>query len=640
MDDTKNQDGPNSEVADSTSVEASPDQNDLWRGRIDRRERALKDKASRNNWERYIREYQGDFSEILSGTQKVIPLNLIYAYVRTEIPSLYQQDPYFEFTPKQSTTIGSAKLKEIAVNDIWHRKKFKREVKKGIQDAKLIGHAWYKVGYNSKAGNLEEFENNTENSNNDDYFFYRLNWRHVLFNDEAVDPPFDATWIAQKFFVPLKTAKENSDWSEGRKNLVGVKLSGNDKTDDKRSLVSNAVQGDVEFAELYEIWDKVNQKVIIFSTHASVGILHTRPWPYQLMQNFPFMFLSLSFVNDDAYGISDVGMGETHVMEKTKIRTAFLEHIKRGNRQLLTKKDNFDQEAKDAYQKGDDSILLECENPDAVKAMPYAAFQPDVFTLESRLDDDLAQIWGQRPNDRAGQARTQTRTKFELQQQTNGSTTRLAEEQNLIEDLVEEAAEKLSSLLEQYATGPFWVRITGYKPEKIAKMLADRPSATGAGAVTNTAGFTITNADIKGPVDVRIKEGSAVPLDKQGKIALLKELIQLAPEAGAVPGGPFIGTCAKMLVEEAGLHELTDALDAEIETQQARQKQATEQQTQATEMQVGVKSTEMQLKAEELANEKLKIDNTKQVEMMKIIKDLQIAVAQLQSDAQNRDSAE
>ncbi len=635
MDETKNNEGYSGDTTNPNAGEPKMDQNDLWHGRIDRRERHLKDKASRWHWERYIREYQGDFSEILAGTQRVIPLNLIYAYVRTEIPSLYQQDPYFEFTPKQSTSIGSAKLKEIAVNDIWHRKKFKREVKKGIQDAKLIGHAWYKVGFNSEAGNLEEFENNTENSNNNDYFFYRLNWRHILFNDEAVDPPYDATWIAQKFFVPLKTAKDNTDWNESRTNLVGVKLSGNDKTEDKRNITNNATQGDEEFAELYEIWDRVNKKVLIFSVSQSVGVLHERPWPYEKMQNFPFLFLSLSFINDDAYGISDVGMGETHVMEKTKIRTAFLEHIKRGNRQLLTKRDNFDQEAKDAYQKGDDSILLECDNPDAVKPMPYAQFQTDVFGLESRLDDDLMQIWGQKPSDRSGQARTQTRTKFELQQQNTGSTTRLAEEQNIIEDLVEEAAEKLSSLLEQYATAPFWVRITGFRPEKIAQMLANRPSAVQPNAITNTAGFTITSDDIKGPVDVRIKEGSAVPLDKQGKIALIKELIQLAPEAGAQPGGPFIGACAKMLLEEAGIHELTDALDAEIQLQAQNKKQAQEEQMKATEMQIGMKSSEMQMQAEKLANEKSKIDSTKQIEMMKIIKDLQIAVAQLQVDQEN-----
>ncbi len=624
--------------SEDQSAEDTQDLNDLWCGRIERREKHLKDKSSREHWERYIREYQGDFSEILSGTARVIPLNLIYAYVRSEIPSLYQQDPYFEFTPKQSTTIGSAKLKEIAVNDIWHRKKFKREVKKGIQDSKLIGHAWFKVGYNANLGNLEESTEATENGNEGDYFFYRLNWRHVLFNDEAVDPPYDATWIAQKFFIPIKQAKDNKEWNISRKQLNGVKLSGNDTTSEKRAIQSDVTTGDTSFAELWEIWDIVNKKVHIFSSNRAVGVLHSRPWPYEKMQNFPFLFLNLSFVNDDPYGISDVGMGEMHVMEKTKIRTAFLEHLKRGNRQLITTPNNFDQASKDMYAKGDDSALLEAENPEKVMAVPYAPFQPDVFQLESRLDDDLSQIWGQRPNDRAGQARTQTRTKFELQSQNVGTTNRLAEQQNIIEDLVEEAAEKLSSLLEQYATDPYWVRLTGFAPDKIAAMLSTRPSSSRKDSITTKDGFTITSDDIKGPVDVRIKEGSAVPLDKEGKISLLKELIQLAPEAGAQRGGPFIGACAKMLVEEAGIHELTDALDAEIQMQQQRQQQAQSQQADQQQMTIGQKATELQLKAQEIVNEKTKIQNDNQVDMLKIIKDLQIAVAQLQSEQNKGDN--
>lgn len=608
------------------------DQEDLWCGRIERREQHLKDKTAQNHWERYIKEYQGDFSELLDGTSKVIPLNLVYAYVRTEIPSLYLQDPYFEFTPKQSTSIGAAKLKEIAVNDMWHRKKFKREVKKGIQDGKLIGHAWYKVGYNATLGNLEESESNTENSNASDYFFYRLNWRHVLFNDEAVDPPYDATWIAQKFFIPLKNAKDNPEWNPTRRHLNGVQLSGNDKPEERKNL-SDTTVGDVMFAELYEIWDKVNKKVLIFSKQKNVGVLHSRPWPYEKMQGFPFLFLNLSFLNDDPYGISDVGMGEAHVLEKTKIRTAFLEHLKRGNRQLVTTPDNFDQESKDAFERGDDTALLEAENPERIFKLPYAEFQPDVFQLESRLDDDLSQIWGQRPPDRAGQARTQTRTKFELQSQSAGVSNRLAEQQNTIQDLVEEAAEKLSSLLEQYATEPYWVAITGYPPEKIAKMLANRPSASSTGSITTSDGFTVVSDDIKGPVDVRIKEGSAIPLDKTGKIELLKEMIQLAPAAGATPGGPFIGACAKMIVEESGMHELTDALDAEIEVQMQSKKALEEQQTQQAELAAGQKSTELQLEAQKLATQQQKVDDSKQIEMMKIIKDLQLAVAELQAQA-------
>ncbi len=93
-----------------------------------------------------------------------------------------------------------------------------------------------------------------------------------------------------------------------------------------------------------------------------------------------------------------------------------------------------------------------------------------------------------------------------------------------------------------------------------------------------------------------------------------------------------------MIVEEAGIHELTDALDAEIQVQQARQKQMEEQQTQQTEMAVGQKSAEMQLHAQEIQNEKSKIDANKQIELLKIVKELQIAVAELQVQQENNDS--
>lgn len=601
--------------------------NNLWIARIERRENALKDVATERKWERLIREYQGDYSELLGNTERVIPLNLIYAYVRTETPDLYLQDPYMEFTPKQDTTIGSAKLKEIAVNDIWHRKKFKREIKKGIQDGKLVSHGWWKVGFNAHQGNLEEQDYSTDNSIQDDYFLYRINWRHIIFNDEAIDPPYDCTWIGQKFYIPLSEAKGNQEWAPSREKLTGVQLNAADKKALPTAVPKAAVAGDLEFAELYEIWDKLKRQVLIVSKQ--VGVLHSRPWPYTKMQGFPFVFLNFSFLNDDPYGISDAGMGEKHVLEKTKIRTAFLEHLKRGNRQLLTKEGNFSQEAKDEYRSGSDSALLECQNPEAVKPLPYAAFAPDVFGLETRLDDDLAQIWGQRATDRAGKASTQTRTKFELQEQGVGSTARLSEERNIVQDAVEELAEKLSCLLEQYADQPFYVQLTGYRPEQVAEMLASRPSATTPGAITSSYGFTITRDDIKGPVDVRIKESSAIPLDKQGKIDLLKQIAQIYLQIEGKPVGPFLGAIGKMLVEEAGLHELTLALEAEAQFQEQQSKDAKEQALQQQELAVGTKSTELQLKAQEVAVKQKKVDSDAQLGLLEMISDIQIKLADI-----------
>lgn len=622
--------------APKDSTDGSKDQ--LWINRISRREDALAKKTSEGHWERYIAEHGGDYSEVLAGT-RIIPLNLIYAYVSTTIPDLYLQDPYFEFTPKQRTTIGSAKLKEMAVNDIWHRKKFKREVKKGIQDGLIIGHGWYKVGFNANLGNVEEFQDSTENANQDDYFFYRINWRHVIFNDEAIDPPYDCTWIGHKFYIPCESAKNNKSWNEKRKNLNSVRLV-EGETKEEKAKYGNLVSedGDQDYAELYEIWDKVNKKVLIVSKQRNVGILHERDWPYVKMQGFPFLFLNLSFVNDDPYGISDVGMGEAHVLEKTKIRNAFLEHLKRGNRMLITTPNNFSEEMKDAYRRGEDSALLEAEDPLKVVKLPYAEFQSDVFGLESRLDDDLSQIWGQRAVDRAGQARTQTRTKFELQSQNVGTTSRLMEKRNIIQDITEEAVEKLSSLLEQYATEPFYISLTGFDPAEIAGILSSRPSALNPNSVTSQYGFTITSDDIKGPVDVRIREGSAVPLDKQSKLQLLKEMAQLYLQIKSRPNGPFIGAVSKMIVEEAGLHELTDALVAEAQFEAKQMADAQEQQVQAQEVAAGQQSAELQLKAQDLATKQQKVESDASLELMHLIKEIQMQLADINQKVVSRDN--
>lgn len=615
------------------------EQDELWRGRIERRTKFLEDTANRNHWERYIDEYTGDYSELLGHTSRVLPLNLIYAFVRAQIPDLYLQDPYFEFTPKKRTTIGSAKLKEIAVNDMWHRKKFKREVKKGILDAIVVGHGWYKVGYNAGEGNLEEEDTTEFNAEEEDYFFYRLNWKHILFNDESVDPPFDSVWIAQKFFVPLKEAKANKDW-KGSSKLRGIKLTGKEKVETRHNRPRvQQVQGDEEFAELYEIWNKTDQTVLIFSTQKEVGIMNKREWPYEHMQGFPFLYLNLSQVNDFPYGISDVGMGESHVLEKTKLRSAWLEHLKRGNRQLMTTPENFSQESKDAYKNGDDSALLEVEHPENVRAIPYAPFQNDVFGLESRLDDDLSQIWGQRPPDRAGRATTQTRTKFELQQQGVGTTNRLAEKQHVIQDMVEEACEKLSSLLEQYATEPYYVQLTGVPPEEIAEELSNRPSALDKGSITTAQGFTVTDKDLEGPVDVKIKQGSAIPLDQQSKIGLLQELGQMYLQIKQRPTGPFMGALAKMLVEEAGLQELTEALKAEVVWEQQQQQQQSDATERARELQAAQEATKMQLDAEKLTIEREKVESNTQVEMLQIVKDLQIKVAELETQTKANEAA-
>ncbi len=119
----------------------------------------------------------------------------------------------------------------------------------------------------------------------------------------------------------------------------------------------------------------------------------------------------------------------------------------------------------------------------------------------------------------------------------------------------------------------------------------------------------------------------------------MKEMANLYIQAAQVPKGPFLGVVTKMIVEEAGLHELTDALEAEVAFMAQQQKAQQEAQAQQAELAAGTEATKLQLEAQKVVNEQKKNEGQNQVELLKIIKELQISVAELQAAQDERDNA-
>src|SRR5207245_2900840 len=85
----------------------------------------------------------------------VVPVNLVYAYVKTEIARLYFKDPWITVNAKRVEDIGSAQIAEQIVNYTWGELKLKSEIKQAILEALLIGHSWIKVGYVAEFGTVE-----------------------------------------------------------------------------------------------------------------------------------------------------------------------------------------------------------------------------------------------------------------------------------------------------------------------------------------------------------------------------------------------------------------------------------------------------------------------------------------------------
>lgn len=567
---------------------------------IEKSEQALKNAIETNHWDRLEKEVKGDWSDLkgLIANPEISALNIPYAYIKTELPALYAQDPHIEITAEDNTPPAVAFIKERLVSDVWKRKKLKRQFKKVIKDAKTVKRGWLKVGYKATVGQAEVEDGIVEGITSEEYFVYRIPWKNIIWDREAIDPPYDCRWMAHKFYIPISVLKQNKEFKH-TKDIQGVTLVQGQKKED-RSNSMDIPESLIEYAELYELWDKDTKKKYIISKQVKDFPLHEVDWPYTNMVGFPFVCIDFGQESDDPFGPSDVQMFENEVLEETKLYAALLDHVKKGNRQIGVDKNKITPESEAAYEEGQTMALLKFDGSphDAMAAVPYPPAPFDIYPLMDRLANIRDGISGQTPDERGSQAKATTRTIGELRLRRAGTAGRRSDQVDIVEDAAEEVTEKLIALFEQYLTLPYFVAVTGLSPEQMAAVKS-------VGGEAGPTGFKVTNKQLKGAVTIKIKSGSTVPLDRNAKLELYERFLQLGMSAGAIPGGPLVGGIAKLIADELDIPEIKQFLAEEVELQnkiKEEQQQALDEERQ---LKAASESTKMQLDAEKISVDKL-----------------------------------
>lgn len=574
-----------------------------WLTRISNSEKYRKKIADKYRWAKLIEEYRGYFAGLQDSADIYVPsLNLIFAYVKSEIPSLYLRDPKIKVNPKKGSSVMSSKILEKALNYIWRTKRLKRENKKNVLDGLLVGHSWFKTGYTGKFGTIEDGNGNTfEFIEKEDFFGYRTPYENITFNPDANDPPYDCTWIGHEVWTPLDDVKADKSFQH-TESLEASTGGTNDTINTMPVDERNRADSDISRVKLYEVWDKKGQVVFTITPGCPYYIRPPRKWPYQ-MKGFPFSFLRL---NDDPlcpYGIPDCFMFEPQVIELMKIRAAALDHIKRFNRQLLLAQGHMDPDTKEQFMQGVTGAVLEIRTDgkplsDLVSPIPYPQLQTDMYAVEERIKEDMINVSGQSAQDRGAQQKTSTRTVRELVQIKKGGENRRSDKIDTIEDFVEDIAGNFVALLQQLGDNHFFVAVAGEDASELMQEIANRPSANKPGAITGSNGFTFTKEDIQGEFDFECVAGSTTPLDQEQKIQTLVSAYELAMKSGMLPGGPVQAWFASEFADEFDMPGLKAAM---VEEKKVAQKQMEEQAAKADEMQqmqVAKESTELQLKAE------------------------------------------
>jgi len=586
----------------------------VWFDRLQKAEDRRDESAKKGKWKDILKAAKGDWSPWSSLIDIVlIPINLVFAYLKVEVPALYLRDPRVKINPRNRTSIFSAKILQAAIRYIWYCKKIKREIKKCIQDGKLIGHSWFKSGYTGEFGTIEDGNGNLiETVESEDFFGYRVPWDCMVFDTDATDPPYDCRWIAHYVWASIEDVKNNEKYS---KSAV-AKLKPTAKKDD---LTKNGELMDKKQAKacLIEVWDLDTKTVFTLAKGVDEALEEPKEWPYE-MRGYPFSFLQFNPVNDEPYGVSDVSMWIYQVLELIKVRSATLDHLKRFNRQVFMQEGNISDDEEEKYKQGITGSIIKVKDIGQIKESPFGALNPDIYNIENKIKDDLVNVSGQTPGERGGSQQTGTRTVKELMVIDDGVKNRRSEQQDVVEDFVEDIVQNQTALLKQYASEPYYVRILGNEDPNLAAAVKERASAANPEAVTNQQGFTFTSEDIKGEYDIEIVSGSMAPLDSQQRLKYATQLLELAPKAGAMPGGPVIGALGKILSEEIDMPEIIVAMEQEQQMAAQMKEQQAAQAQQMQDMEIAKETAKTSIGAENMATKQTKVQYDFMTDMLKL----------------------
>lgn len=542
-----------------------PQQVKRWHDRLAVSKRWRDQVSEENNWENLLNELKNKYDVVL-GNAQVPPIPEMFAYKDAMLANLYYKDPYIAVNAKKGATIASAYILEAGINHLWRELKLKRDIELELTDAIFVGHAWNKVGNNTKTSGSGDQLQIIEDS----IYANRVSWRDMFMNVGCKEPPKDCLWIGQRIYRPTEDVKK--DYPHVAKRLTGSTY----PSIDIKYMKNLLYKEDFNFTAIYEIHDATERKIYTVADEVmDVFLEDPRPMP-DWLREYQYQMLSFHEIPDEPYPQSDVGPWEPQVKEKIKIFTMMLNHIKRWNRQMVVKKGTMSPTELDKFEKGfDGAILYAATNGDiqtAFRMLDFGSLPPDIYIVLDRIDAVIRKANAMPEFAYGGATKTSSRTEGELQLIKGGSDARTDRKQDRVEQHCSNIARHLVMQMKQNFDVSYIAKITGKEPPEILAAFKDQ-------GIYDPASQTIQfdKSDIGGEFDVSVKAGSTLPLDKGSRDQILNKVYEMSiPLASAPSVPPFIGEIVKELLKDFQIKGLEVAFDQQEQEAQAKLAQMSE----------------------------------------------------------------
>jgi hypothetical protein len=458
-----------------------------WMGVVDR---ALRTRETHWNgikqWKRSIDLFRGKHWKYSLDVQdpdseaprQRITVNKTGSIILSMLPFLVRKRPKFVLLPTDPAFLISSTIQSELLNYIWKEQDMNRQIKRAVLDMLVIGHGIVKTGFILEL----DVPTTEEQARTIDYRDYikkeepyasRVSPFNFIWDMDSCEKDLkSARWCAEIIGKSARDIISNKNYKASvRSKLKNGEIEGSPLDSMYQPITSETAlwqsESDSEDEKwdrpiaLIELWDKRSRKHFIF-LHGHEEPLIEEDWPYDYLEDFPYLLLPGMPVIDDLYTVGVPKWIEDQQFELNRIRTYKFDHRRRFNRKYIADRNQVEYSDLLELKSGEDGSIVMADSVEAVKPIPDAPYPHDQDRVEGDIEQDMRELTGADELLQGGKLPSRT-TATEIEARTRAIGFKIEDRIEDVDKFAEDVGRQILQHIKANYTKAKVIRISGEK---------------------------------------------------------------------------------------------------------------------------------------------------------------------------------
>lgn len=482
----------------------------VWFDRIERGKKLRTKKLK--EVKKFIQYYKNNQWAEITGYKEKPTINMIFAYIKSQIPFLYFQNPKWYVKPKPGHAVDAVDNSETAtiLLNYYVNENLRITLKKQMRLAILDAYFFFGVaktgytpelmlnenygkpkilGYKDEAAIYDiddvtgeaKVDTQEELVVSDKFASRRLSPACMIFDTECQNYFDDGRYIIEEISLPLEDVKNDSRYehTEDLKPSYSIKHSLGLTKDDESKSEYKELFDDLKRITIYEIYDLEHDKLKVVAEGEKNYFLRNEKTPDGI-DGHPYSFLTYNDIPDELYPLSDLRILKSSQEEINKSQSLINSHAKRYGRKFAYMENLIDEAEMTKLESGEDGVFFKVKElplNKAIELLPTAPLDAAVGAYQTTSKMNFDKLSASTEADRGAVERRKTAT--EARDMSQKGDLRKEDRRSQVEDFAADIGMKLLKSMQANLTVDDAIKIGGEGAAKNWIQIKDREQING-----------------------------------------------------------------------------------------------------------------------------------------------------------------